>query len=1488
MSRIPENRRFNNPLIHTYTKKTLGKGDETKVIYENYLDNRVYPSQRKFTFPRKDPVTERPGEGTMIMIMCPNRDKALECISDERMAFQQSLTKRFVTDCVFREKIGTKIVKKLERSKIDAYYIDLKTLPLKYIPYAGRKTIVKTKKNLVNDISRWMEIFFARTGNLSVRKICSEFVRILKGRINDPLYTGYEKILFFDLNSWNQHVKSCVVMNKKLLNNPLSILLYTACYFPEYLVDFPNVRLIIANRAHGQIYFCHMDFITKKNYPKIKTKLSTFKDLVFSVEDEQSPTNDESNVDIEVKSEVVNSFRADMKSRLRYNLLGAQSPDNPFDNVEDITPDVADPFDELDSEMSDIDPDFREQMKPSKRPIPKTKLSDAKPKKPVSLPKTNTEIEDEMEQEIESSKEDESDDQIGDINLTDEISGAVDDAFETIEDIDSVDTDKLITKIANDIRTNRYRTSFMPERTETEKARIERLTKDQETVLDLPAVEDVKRKALTSKTTGGYIRTTNPNIMSSKFVNFDRDYSEKSLPKNIDAAVASLSNASDKIFITEKTVEDSSDMMNLKELHTYHMVDEKGNKMTIAFDVPKIIDGNYVFLNGTKKIIRHQLILKPIVKTGADVVQIVTAYNKVFIYRQGIENQNVNRMRAFLEKNMDRFSARSGNCSMLNSNYEVPLDYAMLSRYFSSFTIKGIRFYMSIDNIKEAFKKANGKDLIYDEAHEIPIGLSVKTKDPIMLKLEDSYTDTLYKYFSEEDQKAIASIKRKPKVVMACAKMMKKFVPLVIFMMYCEGFSSVMKKANINYKFITKKEIREYDSMHWDFIELSDGYIAWEKEPFRNELLMNGFKKCDMTDFAYEELESKDTFISLISGFYPGNSKIHFAFDNYRDFLLDEKTKEILTDFGYPTDLISLMVVAAGMLTDTKFMIENNLNNMRVRSSEVIADLVYITLTTAYNKYRTTAYKKKPTKVSIKRSMIIDKLLDSDTNMIEEYSSLNPILEIEKQRAVSFKGLRGIQMSRAMTLPRRSYDRSMLGTLAITTPTDANVGVNRTLTLEPCVTSTYGYIDAEKSNRLNELNATNLFSAAELLHPLGIVHDDPDRSAMAAKQAKYSIPVEDADPVLFGNKVEATIPYLLSNEFIVTAPQDGRVEEISNGYCVVRYQDGTRYAIDISERVQRNAASGFWLDNTLKCDLKVGQKFKEGDILAYNDKQFSKNRDDRGASLNMGALAKIAISSQWDVFEDSAPISSRLSKKLASKMVDEKHIVFSPYTHIDYIAKVGDSINAGDPLVIFSDAVDAETQNLLDRMREDFRESVIESAKTSITSKFTGTIADIKIYTTSALEDLDPTLRTVVEDYWNRIRERNAVLERNKNQGDLAYYQAGQVIKEVAEVAKLPDNHKLMGYEVEEGDVLILFYVKYEVAASKGDKLVCSVCKGIVSHVFEDGLEPYSEFRPDEPIDTVVAPLSVSARKIPNIFFTIFTNKLIIELKRQLEEIYNS
>ena len=1422
--------------------------------FSKYKNNLMYNNQSKIPFPKSG--TDRPtGKGSMILLLSPNRNRTVDFVNDPVFDFSSSLTNRLVTDGVFITKIGTKNIRSMEKNNADKFFMSIKDLKLNYVTITGKSSLAKKEYNVVYEYGRWMEILFANLSKLAVKKKCTEFVKVFKSIIQPDGFNNYDKLLVFDLASWESTIKSCILFNPELLNNPLSIIFYIGYKYPELLNELPNYRLMIVNRNSKQLFLLNLHDINKKFITKIKSKLSTFSSLVISATEADDATNDDINK--EVNAEVINSTKEDIKNKLKYNLLTEENKVSDTDlfkdyDAGDITDKTALPsaFDEL--------ANYEEE------------------------PPENPEEEQEEETVIDT-KETEV------INDLDEvISNKIDEEFEdinTTDDLDEIDTDELSNAIAEKIKDSTYRAAFIPERSEKELARIERLTEGQNKIIQKPNLDDVKRKSISTSIIGGYIDTTNPNLHSSKFVNFDKDYVDKQLEKNIDDSVAILSDASSKIFITNKTIEDNSSPMDLKETHKYELEDENGHKMTIKFDVPKVIDGSYIYINGTKKNIRHQFILKPIVKTSPDTVQIVTAYNKVFIRRNGTVTQNMNRITTYLQTN-EKFKGTPGNNSMQNAEYEVPLDYIMIAKYFTKFTIQHTTFYTSVNMLLKRYKALTGSELSFDKNKEIPIGIN-RDKTVVMLDLKESYTDKLLSFFDEKDLAALKKINRKPKLVMVTAKMLKRELPLILFMLFCEGFASVMKKCNIQYEFVDKKSLKLYDNIEWDNIKLEDGYIVWKKKPFKNELLMNGLKKSDLSIYTYDELESKETYISLILPYYPGTSQVYYALDNYKDFLLDRKAKEILNDMGYPSELIPLLDVATNMLSDNDYLIENNLNNLRVRSTEVIADIVYKTMTKHYTAYRKTASKSKPTKISIKQSEIIDQLLSADVNLIEECSILNPVLEIEKQRSVTFRGMGGIQLDRAMTLPRRAYDKSMIGTVGISTSPDANVGVNRQLTWEPQITSTYGYIDTSKTDKLDELHAENLFTPAELLQPLQAQHDDPDRTSMAYKQTKVIIPIEKSDPVLIGNKVEAALPYMLSDEFVVTAKQNGKVVAIENGYCVIQYKNGEYYSIDLNNRMRKNGAGGFWIDNTLTCDLEVGKTFKEGDVLAYNKHFFTKNDTDRGASFKLGALCKIAINSSWDVYEDSTPISKNLSEKLSSDMIDEKHVNLSKFTYVDKMVKVGDKIKAGDVLIRFSDAQTSEIFDYIKaNSKEGQRDIILESAKTTINSKYTGEVADIKIYTTVDIDQLDPSLAKIVKDYWNKIDKRNKTLSKYANKDDVGYYKSGQIINEVSEVTNTSKSGKLGGYYVGEEEVLIIFYIKYSVAASKGDKIVCSVAKGVVSHVFEEGMEPYSEYRPDEVIDTIIAPLAVTARKVPAIFLTIFGNKVLIELKRKIKDMY--
>lgn len=64
--------------------------------------------------------------------------------------------------------------------------------------------------------------------------------------------------------------------------------------------------------------------------------------------------------------------------------------------------------------------------------------------------------------------------------------------------------------------------------------------------------------------------------------------------------------------------------------------------------------------------------------------------------------------------------------------------------------------------------------------------------------------------------------------------------------------------------------------------------------------------------------------------------------------------------------------------------------------------------------------------------------------------------------------------------------------------------------------------------------------------------------------------------------------------------------------------------------------------------------------------------------------------------------------------------------------------------------------------------------------------------------------------------------------------------------------------------------------------------KSTIGLTIPEGLEPFSEFRPNEEVSTTLAPSSILQRMTPSILITMFGNKVLVETKRKLWEIYNN
>ena len=418
-----------------------------------------------------------------------------------------------------------------------------------------------------------------------------------------------------------------------------------------------------------------------------------------------------------------------------------------------------------------------------------------------------------------------------------------------------------------------------------------------------------------------------------------------------------------------------------------------------------------------------------------------------------------------------------------------------------------------------------------------------------------------------------------------------------------------------------------------------------------------------------------------------------------------------------------------------------------------------------------------------------------------------------------------------------------------------------------------------------------MFTAIELLTPLSVLSDDPQRAAMMRGQTSKMVMVDGAQHVLMGKKVESILLYNLKGDCCLVEKQNGKVIDEKDGVYVVQDADGTYDSFDTNEKVRKNASDGVYTRIKFETRTAVGKTFKKNEVLAVEPRAMTFNPFDKGASCNIGVLAKVAIVSLYDTFEDSEPLTTALSKKLGYYSIEKKTITLDAPTYVERMVKIGDHVNINDPLIVFdSSRGDPEVQKYLDRLRQSMgdsgiAESLVEANNNIAKAPTTGEITDIIIYSTVPVEELSPTLQKIVKDYHKRIHGKEKFLDQYKNKGDNAYYKCGQLFRETTDTVEAKYG-KVKGEYVGEG-VVIEFYIRHHDIMKKGDKATnyCAA-KGVNSHIIPEGLEPWSEDRPEEEISAFITPISISARKIPSMYPVMFGNKVLIEAKRQMVEKY--
>lgn len=359
------------------------------------------------------------------------------------------------------------------------------------------------------------------------------------------------------------------------------------------------------------------------------------------------------------------------------------------------------------------------------------------------------------------------------------------------------------------------------------------------------------------------------------------------------------------------------------------------------------------------------------------------------------------------------------------------------------------------------------------------------------------------------------------------------------------------------------------------------------------------------------------------------------------------------------------------------------------------------------------------------------------------------------------------------------------------------------------------------------------------------------------------------------------IPYEVSDTFAVKAKDAGKVTEIDTetGFMIVTYKDNKQDVFDLKPRMNKNSTGGFYTLQPMEPLYKVGQSFKKGDILLKNPKFFN-GKKQGDISYTLGTLAKVSLTPTDGTYEDSSMVTTGLAKKMATKVNMKRAITLGPKANLQYLAQEGQPIKTGDPLIIFENEFDDTSVNdLLAKLGDEFEVEIQDMTHKVLKSKYTGTVTKINIYFNHDVSDYSASIQAILLPYISKNEKRYKKLK-----------QLQGVLKDNLPInldigaIKKTEQTKIGGTEFD--GLLIEMFVEYEDELGVGDKISFSTAlKTVVSDVFPKGEEPYSEFRPEEPIDAFLSPLSAVSRMTTDYFSLALTNKVLIELKRSIGDI---
>lgn len=269
-----------------------------------------------------------------------------------------------------------------------------------------------------------------------------------------------------------------------------------------------------------------------------------------------------------------------------------------------------------------------------------------------------------------------------------------------------------------------------------------------------------------------------------------------------------------------------------------------------------------------------------------------------------------------------------------------------------------------------------------------------------------------------------------------------------------------------------------------------------------------------------------------------------------------------------------------------------------------------------------------------------------------------------------------------------------------------------------------------------------------------------------------------------------------SDLFAYTAKQDGKVVELNDNAMTVEYKDGTTETVEMGRRF--GVVAGTTIPHEVKPNVKLGDKFTGGELLAYNDSFFKPNPMSPGSALwKAGVPVRTAIFECNGTLEDSSMITQATANKLATNITKVRNMTLKFDQGVRDLVKVGDELDVESILCTIEDPVAARSDVLDEESVKTLRAIAAQTPR----AKYHGKVERIEVFYNGDIEDMSESLQAITKKAdADRVKRKKAL----KDKGTLT--------------GRVDSSMRIEGKPLREDHLTIRLYITGMVPAETGDK----------------------------------------------------------------------